>query len=561
MCINLAFVIETTMDMVKKFEWLLSNNENECLEFKTASKNFDSDDLWKYFSALSNEANLQWKKQARLVFWVNDNHEVVWTNFRNDSKSLQSLKKEIWNQTSNSITFSNIHEIFYEWKRILMFEIPAAPQWMPVYWKWHLYWRSWESLEPLNPQKYELIRNKNPDWSAEICPEATIDDLDSEAILRARELYTVKNPSKKEEIQSRDDVTFLNKAKITIHWKITNTAILLLWKPESEPLLSPAIAKISWILRNRDWIEVDYQHFSCPFILTINEVCAKIRNLKYRYIVKDSLFPEEVDKYDSYTIREALNNCIAHQDYTMWWKINIVENEDSLVFSNSWSFIPETIENVIESDSPSDYYRNRFLADAMVNLNMIDTIWSWIKRMFILQREKLFPLPEYNISKDKVSVTIIGKVLDINYARKLAKIPNLSLVDIMLLDKVQKWKTLTKDEVKALRKKNLIEWKSPNFIISSDVANETDQKSEYIQLRWIDDEYSKKIIIDYIKEFWRATRKGLEKTLISKLPDVLSEKQKKDKIKNLLQSLKKEGKIIVDENSKGRAWILVSSKS
>lgn len=561
MCINLAFVIETTMDMVKKFEWLLSNNENECLEFKTASKNFDSDDLWKYFSALSNEANLQWKKQARLVFWVNDNHEVIWTNFRNDSKSLQSLKKEIWNQTSNSITFSNIHEIFYEWKRILMFEIPAAPQWMPVYWKWHLYWRSWESLEPLNPQKYELIRNKNPDWSAEICSDATINDLDSEAILRARELYTVKNPSKKEEIQSRDDVTFLNKAKITIHWKITNTAILLLWKPESEPLLSPAIAKISWILRNRDWIEVDYQHFSCPFILTINEVCAKIRNLKYRYIVKDSLFPEEVDKYDSYTIREALNNCIAHQDYTMWWKINIVENEDSLVFSNSWSFIPETIENVIESDSPSDYYRNRFLADAMVNLNMIDTIWSWIKRMFILQREKLFPLPEYNISKDKVSVTIIGKVLDINYARKLAKIPNLSLVDIMLLDKVQKWKALTKDEVKALRKKNLIEWKSPNFIISSDVASETDQKSEYIQLRWIDDEYSKKIIIDYIKKFWKATRKDIEKTLIVKLPDVLSEQQKKDKIKNLLQSLKKSGKIIVDENSKGRAWILVSSKS
>ena len=159
MCINLAFVIETTMDMVKKFEWLLSNNENECLEFKSASKNFDFDDLWRYFSALSNEANLQWKKQARLVFWVNDNHEVIWTNFRNDSKSLQSLKKEIWNQTSNSITFSNIHEIFYEWKRILMFEIPAAPQWMPVYWKWHLYWRSWESLEPLNPQKYELIRN------------------------------------------------------------------------------------------------------------------------------------------------------------------------------------------------------------------------------------------------------------------------------------------------------------------------------------------------------------------------------------------------------------------
>ncbi len=549
------------MNIVKKFEWLLSNTENECLEFKTASNTFNFDDLWKYFSALSNEANLQRKKESWLIFWVNDKHEIVGTNFRNDSKSLLSLKKEIWDNTNNRITFINIHEIEIEWKRVLMFEIPTAPQGIPTSWKWHYYWREGESLEPLSNKKYEIIRNKNPDRSAEICSDATLDDLDPEAILKARELYIVKNPSKKDEIQSRDDVTFLNKAKITIHWKITNTAILLLWKPESEPLLSPAIAKISWILRDRDWLEVDYQHFSCPFIITINEACAKIRNLKYRYIIKDSLFPEEVDKYDSFIIREALNNCIAHQDYTMGGKINIVENEDSLVFSNSWSFIPETIENVIESDSPSDYYRNRFLADAMVNLNMIDTIWSWIKRMFNLQRKKLFPLPEYNISKDKVSVTIIGKVLDINYARKLARIPNLSLIDIMLLDKVQKWKELTKDEIKILRKKKLIEWKSPNFIISSDIASETDQKSEYIQLRGIDDEYSKKIILDYIKKFWKATRKDLERTLIVKLPDILSEQQKKDKIKNLLQSLKKSGKIIVDEKSKDRARIFTSSES
>jgi ATP-dependent DNA helicase RecG len=152
-------------------------------------------------------------------------------------------------------------------------------------------------------------------------------------------------------------------------------------------------------------------------------------------------------------------------------------------------------------------------------------------------------------------------VLDINYARKLARIPNLSLIDIMLLDKVQKWKELTKDEIKILRKKKLIEWKSPNFIISSDIASETDQKSEYIQLRGIDDEYSKKIILDYIKKFWKATRKDLERTLIVKLPDILSEQQKKDKIKNLLQSLKKSGKIIVDEKSKDRARILTSSES
>lgn len=95
---------------------------------------------------------------------------------------------------------------------------------------------------------------------------------------------------------------------------------------------------------------------------------------------------------------EALNNCIAHQDYTLGGKINIVEREDGvLTFLNSGSFIPESIEKVIETDAPENNYRNPFLANAMVNLNMIDTIGSGIKKMFIIQKNKFFPLSEYHL--------------------------------------------------------------------------------------------------------------------------------------------------------------------
>jgi len=71
------------------------------------------------------------------------------------------------------------------------------------------------------------------------------------------------------------------------------------------------------VLKNRDSVEVDYEHFTCPLILSIEKVYKKIRNLKYRYIAEPTLFPEEVDTYDPYVIREALNNCIAHQDYEL----------------------------------------------------------------------------------------------------------------------------------------------------------------------------------------------------------------------------------------------------
>jgi len=53
---------------------------------------------------------------------------------------------------------------------------------------------------------------------------------------------------------------------------------------------------------------------------------------------------------------------------------------------------------MIQSDVLPEVYRNPFLAQAMVNLNMIDTIGSGIKRMFTLQRQRSFPMPDYELS-------------------------------------------------------------------------------------------------------------------------------------------------------------------
>ena len=148
-----------------------------------------------------------------------------------------------------------------------------------------------------------------------------------------------------------DTITFLNKAKITINGKITNTAILLLGKPESEHYLAPAIARITWVLKDARNLEKDYEHFTCPLLLSVDKVFARIRNLKYRYIKEGTLFPDEVDRYDPYNIKEALSNCIAHQDYTMSGRINVVEIEDEqLIFSNVGDFLPGSVESVLESD-------------------------------------------------------------------------------------------------------------------------------------------------------------------------------------------------------------------
>lgn len=542
------------MEIIGRFKQLMEMpGETEVLEWKKVETDFDFNKLGKYFSALSNEANLKHNKSAWLIFGVNDDKIISGTNYRKDRRNLDGSKHEISRDTTNGITFIEIYEIKFNGKRIILFEIPATPKGIPTAWKGHYYARNGESLTALSIEKLERIRSqaKNDDWSIKICANATICDLDREAIEKAKVGFLRKNPNFNEkDIENWSDEVFLNKAKITINGKIIRAAIVLLGKAESEHYLTPASAKISWILKDKDGNEKDYEHFSCPFILAVDSVYKKIRNLRYRYISDNTLFPEEIDRYDPTTIREAINNCIAHQDYELGGKINVVENEDdNLIFSNLGSFIPGTIENVIEADAPSEYYRNKFLADAMVNLNMIDTIGSGIKKMFISQKNKFFPLPEYDLSAGKVKLTIIGKVLDLEYARKLAQIPDLDLKTIIALDKVQKRKKLTAFESKELRRRGFIEGRYPNIYIASSIAGKTGGKSDYIKMRGFKDDHYKKMILEYLERYETASKSEIETLILDILPNILDEQQKKNKVRNIVYAMSKRDKIIINKGT------------
>ena len=474
-------------------DYLISSpTETEVLELKEARNSFDVDKLGRYFSALSNEANLKGHNEAWLLLGVSNQKEITGTSI--SQQKTNGFKLEIAKHTSPALNFKEIHEVITNHGRVLMCEIPAAPKGMPVAWKGHHYGRDGESLGALNIGEIEQIRNQQRiiDWSAQIVPEASLDDLSPEAIKMAREKFLQKNPKFKQDARSWDQRKFLNKAKLCIKGKITNTAILLLGKPESEHFISPATATISWILKDSEGIEKDYEHFGCPLFINAEKVYSKIRNLKYRYLPDSTLFPEEVQQFDPYTIREGLNNCIAHQDYTLGGKINVVEKEDGhLIFSNLGEFIPQSIEKVIESDAPEARYRNPY-----------------------------------------------------------TQMPKLSLHEIILLDKVAKNKGLSPEEIKFLRSRQLIEGRKPNFYISEAVAKKTGSKSDYIKQRGIDDGYCQKVIMEYLDKFGSGKRKDFEAILLAKLSDVLTLDQKRHKVKNILQSLKNKGLIFPE----GKVW-------
>lgn len=556
-------LLEHLLDIARKHR---EAGETEWLEFKTNISESHSSITYErvgcYLSGISNVACLKDKAYGYLVLGVEDGSWTpVGTNLHMAHAKINNQDYELWLRKNLSPILSfDIEEFDYHGHHIVIFIIPAANT-EPITFKGEAYLRIGSNLTKLKdfPDYIRQIYNSQTDWSGEVIENATIDDLDPNAIEKAREWYANKHEHLRDDMKEWDDITFLNKARITKKGKITHTAILLLGKSESEYLISPSVARIRWILKDSNGNERDYVIETCPFVLAVNNIFAKIRNLKYRYMNPAllDLVPDELDTYDPFTIREALNNAIAHQDYSCHGMINVVEQEDCLIFTNMGGFIPDNIHNVLQNDAPEERYRNPFLVGAMVELKMVDTIGSGIRRMFNLQRQRLFPMPDYEFTDNKVKVTVVGKVLDLDYAQMLARDHSLNLMEIELLSRLQMHKGLTDYEIDYLRKRKLVEGRKNALYIAKSVASNIGKKAEYTKNKGLDDEYYKDLLAKFIKQHKRVSRTEVNELLLSKLPDALTEKQKMTKIGHLLSSLRLSDTIKLGEK---KLWVYVADK-
>jgi ATP-dependent DNA helicase RecG len=538
--------------------------ENEQWEWKEFSnlkhtvKGNEGEDIVSYISAISN------MKGGALIIGVKDKSIEITGIQDFHNYTVENIKKSLL-ETCTNLSSEGLSVTEYVTgdtnKTVWIIDIPKHQPRLPVYAHKKLWQRIGDSLVEMRKERLNTILEEVTfldDWSAEIINDASIADLDEIAMLKARKEFIIRNPKYASEIEYRDNQTFLNKAKMTLKGKITNTAMILLGKDESEHYINPAVAKIRWLLRTVTNQDKDFEIFGIPLILSIDEVLAKIRNLKYRYLREGTLFPDEALRYEPFSIRELINNAIAHQDYTKSARINVVEFEDDhLVVSNYGIFIPESIESVVLKDSPEEYYRNPFLVEAMKNLNMIDTQGGGIRKIFNFQRKRFFPMPDYDFTGGKVKVILTGKILDENFAKILINNPELNLEDIIKLDKVQKNKEIADEEFSYLRKNKFIEGRKPKIYLSYKVIKPTENEdlmAEYLRNKSFDDEYFKKLIVEYIKKQGKTSRKAIDKLILPKLSAVLTEEQKKRKIKNFLLALRIQGNI---KSLPGYFWEIV----
>lgn len=537
------------------------------LEIKHGNDN--PDEIGKYISALANSACTENRECGYMIWGVEDEtHIIKGTSFNPDhkNKDQQPLRIYLSRNLKPEISFE-----FYPFetngKKVVILEVEAAYR-RPISFQGTEYIRIGESRTELckHPEEAaKIFRTVSKDWSAEIVVGATIADLAPEAIKTAREKYYEKhrNDSFADDIANWDDEKFLNKAKLTIDGKITKTALVLLGQPESAHWLNPSAVKITWNLMDNDNTSIDYQHFEPPLLLAVDRIFAKIRNITIRTMPDGTLFPVEISQYDRWVFREALHNCIAHQDYTLCSSIVVAEYPDRVQLTNMGAFAPKTLENALHDDGRPRFYLNRQLTEAMVELNMIDTIGSGIKRMFKLQQKRFMPLPDYIITTDPemVRVVLYGKILDERYTRLLIRQTDLSLNEIILLDKLQKGVAISKEAADQLRKKKLIEGRYPRIFPAADIAVKTEKIEEYLENKGYDDSLYIQKILQYICLKGHASRADIIKLLKKHLSTALSDDEKKQKISNLLSvTLAARKKLIRNTGGKGKScWVLTDA--
>ena len=525
-------------------------SEQTWFEFKAGNDNPER--IGKYISALANCACAANQPNGYLIWGIEDaTHAIVGTAFNPDTAKEGNQSVRLWLHTllRPEISFE-FYPCVIEGKRMVLLEVEAAYR-QPIAFKGTAYGRVGEALQPLDklPEiAAQIYRTVGKDWSAEVLLEASRKDLDDEAVKVARERYSDKHKDDAffPEIADWDDITFLNKAKLAIDGKITRAAIILLGKPESTHFLNESVAKITWNLLDAENNSIDYRHFGPPFLLAVSKVYAKVRNLTLRTIPPGTLFPMEINQYDEWVFREALHNCIAHQNYALCCSITVSECPDRVIFANAGNFLPGTIENALQDNKRPRFYPNKLLTEAMAELKMIDTIGSGIRRMFLSQKRRFMPLPEYQIEADMVMATLFGKILDERYTHLLMRQPDLALDEIILLDKIQKGVAISKESADQLRKKGLIEGRYPHIYPAAEIAAKTENVEDYLENKAFDDAFYIQQVLNYLCIKGTASRSDIRKLLKDKLSSALSEEQKERKIGNLL-SVTMKGKGLIDK--------------
>lgn len=465
-----------------------------------------------YVTALCNE------KGGSLVIGMEDKypHKVVGT--RQNENSTGELEANIYRDTGIRPKIYELYEDETEKKgRVLVIDVPPRPAGTVFKFEDVPLMRVGEELKPMSDEVYlSIIQENEPDFSQQVCRDATLDDLDSDALSVLKEKYARKqnNPI----FLTLSNRQILSDLQLITDEGITNAAVILLGKEDFIKRVYPQASVMLEYRHSESQITFDNRiSYSQPFFIMIDRLWHDIDLRNGKFQIKEGPYIFDVPYFNEEVIRESINNAITHRDYTRHSETVIKQYPQKLIVTNAGGF-PHgvTIDNILTVPSTP---RNRLLADVLSKTGIVERSGQGIDKIFYRTLSEGKEAPDYSGS-DAFNVELILSAIiqDKAFAlfiesvqQNLAEDNKLSVFEIVVLDKIrrnEKTTALDKAVIKQLMDRNLIEKRGKtngiHYILCRSYYEFTGNTAEYSKKSDWNTSQVTSIIIPFLTKYNKA---------------------------------------------------------
>jgi ATP-dependent DNA helicase RecG len=467
-----------------------------------------------YVVAFANEGG------GRLVLGMADKvpHNVLGSDFAQEK--IGELEDETYSRLGIRVRFE---ELFEDSLRVLVTHIPSRPIGKMIKFEGVPLMRVGESLRNMSDDEmFAILSEQEPDFSAKICNGISLDDLDDLAIKKLKEAYSEKqnNP----QFLTLTHAQALSDLGLIVGSNITYAALILVGKENSiKAFLPQAAINLEYRNQSNQIVFNNREIFSQPYFLAIDLLWNAINSRNGKFPVQQGAFIFDIPYFNKEVIREAINNAVAHRDYSKTSEVVIKQFPTELIITSPGGFpLGVNLSNLITVNSTP---RNRLLADVLAKTGIVERSGQGIDKIFYQTISEAKPSPDYSYSDNyQVELRLSGVVEDKAFALFIRQIQQvrkdgekLSVHEVIALNVIRKgnYRAITDHALlKKLEKEGLIEKKgktnSQKIILTKLYFELTDNRAAYLDGHLIDEYQIGIIIMNHIQEFGKGKMKDFE---------------------------------------------------
>lgn len=534
-------------------QWL-SDPEGTSLEFKEARNRYDFEKLVDYCVALANEGG------GKIILGVSDRRprRIVGTAaFAEPGRTEAGLYDRLQHRIP-------VEEARTPEGRVLVVHVPGRLPGTAWQIDGRYLKRAGDELTALTATELRAIfAETGPDFSAEICPDAFLEDLSPQAINEFRERWAKKTRDPRK-LGWTDEETLTN-AELLVDGQVTYAALILLgtrralgrWLAQAELVFEYRASEASGPAADR-------KEYREGFLLWHDAIWEKINLRNDRQSYQDGLFRVELPTFAEVSIREALLNAVAHRDYRLGGSVFVRQYPHRLEVVSPGGFPPGiTTSNVLDQQNP----RNRRLAEALSKCGLIERSGQGMNLMFESAVREGKPLPSFaGTSAHEVRLTLEGTVRSPAFVRFMERLGeetlrSFSTYDFLALDYLHRDQPLP--EHLAARLPGLIaigavesvgRGKGTRYLLSQRLYAEIGARGVYTRKRGLDHETNKALLEQHLR------LRGDEGAPLSELRQVLPSESESG-VQRLLNELRSEDRIFLRGKRRWARWVIASSKA